>query len=177
MNEQPALPADAAAISGEASIGTDESVARNHNGNRVCAVGQTNRTDRFRVPQLTRQCSITQRCAGLDRSECCPNLALKRSASGCDRDSIDRAEIAREVVADRAPNCCGCGTVLYREVMSFRSVMESKETPHARLKVVKVQSTHMPFAIMDEKQCSERALEAICVQGLRRYRGGHRHYP
>jgi hypothetical protein len=30
---------------------------------------------------------------------------------------------------------------------------------------------------MDEKQCSDRALEAICVQGLRRYWGSHRHSP
>ena len=49
--------------------------------------------------------------------------------------------------------------------------------PHARLEVVKVQSAHMSFAIMDEKQCSDRALEAICVQGLRRYWGSHRHSP
>src|SRR5262245_17334612 len=35
----------------------------------------------------------------------------------------------------------------------------------------------MSFAVMDEKQCSDRALEAICIQGLRRYWGGHRNWP
>jgi hypothetical protein len=29
--------------------------------------------------------------------------------------------------------------------------MEPKKTPHARLEVVKVESAHMSFAIMDEK--------------------------
>ena len=177
MSEQPALPADAAAISGKTSISADDPVARNHNGNRVCGIGQANRTDGFRAAQLSRQRPITQRGSGLDRSECRPNLALKRGASGCDGDRIDRAEIAQEVVADRPPNCRGCGAVLYSEVISFRAIMEPKKTPHARLEVVKVQSAHMSFAIMDEKQCSDRALEAICVQNLQRYWGGHRHCP
>jgi hypothetical protein len=44
--------------------------------------------------------------------------------------------------------------------------MEPEKTPHARLEVVKIQSAHMFLAIMDEKQCSDRALEAIYVQGL-----------
>src|SRR5262244_2186294 len=101
VNEQPALPADAAAISGETSISADDPVARNHNGYRVCGIGQADRTDGFRAAQLSRQRPITQRCTGLDRSECSPNLALKRGASGCDGDRIDRAEIAQEVVADR----------------------------------------------------------------------------
>ena len=128
----------------------------------------TARTD-FGRPNCRGQRSITQRCTGLDRSECRPNLALKRGASGCDGDRIDRAEIAQEVVADRPPNCRGCRAVLYSEVISFRAIMEPKKTPHARLEVMKVESTHMSFVIMDEKQCSARALEAICVQGLRRY--------
>ena len=174
VNEQPALPADAAAVSGKTSISADDSMARNHNGNRVCRIGQGDRTDRFRAAQLPRQRPITERRTGLDRSECRPNLALKRGASRCDRDRIDRAEIAQEVVADRPPNCLRCGAVLYSEVISFRAIMEPKKTPHARLEVVKVQSAHMPFAVMDEKQCSERALEAIGVQGLRRYCACHR---
>ena len=131
VSEQPALPADAAAISGKTSISADDPVARNHNGNRVCGIGQANRTDGFRAAQLSRQRPITQRCTGLDRSECRPNLALKRGASGCDGNRIDRAEIAQEVVADRPPNCRGCGAVLYSEVISFRAIMEPKKTPHA----------------------------------------------
>src|SRR5262245_2303712 len=146
-------------------------MARNHNGDRVCRIGQANRAHGFRAAQLSRQRPITQRRTGLDRSECRPNLALKRSASGRDGDRIDRAEIAQEVIADRTPNCPGCGAVLYSEVLSFRAVMQPKKMPHARLEVVKVQSAHMSFAIMDEKQCADRALEAICVQGLWRYRG------
>src|SRR5580700_2478353 len=59
MKQQPALPADPAAVSGKTPISADDSVARNHNGNWVCAVGQANRTDRFRAAQLTRQRSIT----------------------------------------------------------------------------------------------------------------------
>src|SRR5215467_2182274 len=136
----------------------------------------TARTD-FGRPNCRASAPKTQRCTGLDRSECRPNLALKRGASGCDGDRIDRAEIAREVVADRPPNCRGCGAVLHGEVISVRAIMEPKKTPHAWLEVVKVQSAHMSFAIMDEKQCSDRALEAICVQGLRRYWGSHRHSP
>src|SRR6516225_8342315 len=88
---------------------------------------------------------------GLDRSECRPNLALKRGAPGCNGDGIDRAEIAQEVVADRPPNWRGCGAVLYSEVISFRAIMEPEKTPHVRLEVVKVESAHMSFAIMDEK--------------------------
>src|SRR5262249_49398443 len=121
VNEQPALPADAAAVSGKTSISADDPVARNHNGNRVCGIGQADCADGFRAAQLSRQRAITQRCTGLDRSECRPNLALKRGASGRDRDRIDRAEIAREVVADRPPNWRGCGAVLYSEVISFRT--------------------------------------------------------
>src|SRR5262249_17909043 len=101
----------------------------------------------------------------------------KRGASGGDGDRFDRAEIAQELAPSRPPNCRGCGAVLYSEVISFRAIMEPKKTPHARLEGVKVQSAHMSFAIMDEKQCSDRALEAICVQGLRRYWGSHRHSP
>src|SRR6516164_9420890 len=59
VSEQPALPADAAAISGKTSISADDPVARNHNGNRVCGIGQANRTDGFRVAQLSRQRPIT----------------------------------------------------------------------------------------------------------------------
>src|SRR5262249_52528652 len=43
VNEQPALPADAAAVSGKTSISADDPVARNHNGNRVCSIGQADR--------------------------------------------------------------------------------------------------------------------------------------
>src|SRR6516162_2688332 len=131
VNEQPALPADAAAISGKTSISADDPVAWNHNGNRVCGTGQADRADGFLAAQLSRQRPITQRCTGLDRSECRPNLALKRGASGRDGDRIDSAEIAQEVVADRPPNCRGCGAVLYSEVISFRAIMEPKKTPHA----------------------------------------------
>ena len=177
MKQQPALPADPAAVSGKTPISADDSVARNHNGNWVCAVGQANRTDGFRAAQLSRQRPITQRGSGFDRSECRPNLALKRRASGRDGNRIDRIEIAQEILAERPPNCRRCGAIFYREVMSFRSVMEPEKTPHARLEVVKVQSAHMSFAIMDEKQCSDRALEAICVQSLLRSWGGHRHCP
>src|SRR6516162_4004404 len=116
VSEEPALPADAAAISGETSISADDPVARNHNGNRVCGIGQADRTDGFRPAQLARQRPITQRCTGLDRSDCRPNLALKRGALGCNGDGIDRAEIAQEVVADRPPIAVGCGAVLYSEV-------------------------------------------------------------
>jgi len=49
------------------------------------------------------------------------------------------------------------------EVISFRAVMKPQNTPHARLEVVKVESAHMPFAIMDEKQCPDRGLEATYV--------------
>ena len=122
----PALPADPATISGETSVSADDAVARNYNGNWVCAIGQANRTDRFRAAQLTRQRPVTQRGSGFDRSECRPNLALKRRASGCDGDRIDRIEIAQEIVADRPPNCRRCGAVLDREVMSFRAVMEPR---------------------------------------------------
>src|SRR6516225_3815619 len=59
VNEQPALSADAAAISGKTSISADDPVARNHNGNRVCGIGQANRTDGFRTAQLSRQRPIT----------------------------------------------------------------------------------------------------------------------
>src|SRR5215472_5943693 len=59
VSEQPALPADAAAISGKTSISADDPVARNHNGNRVCGIGQANRTDGFRAAQLSRQRPIT----------------------------------------------------------------------------------------------------------------------
>ena len=90
---------------------------------------------------------------------------------------MTRVEIAQEVVANRPPNRRGCGAALYSEVISFRSIMEPKKTPHARLKVVNVQRAHMSFMIMDEKQCSDRALQAICVQNLRRYWIGHRHCP
>jgi hypothetical protein len=75
VSEEPALPADAAAISGESSISADDPVARNHNGNRVCGIGQADRTDGFRPAELARQRPITQRCTGLDRSDCRPPLA------------------------------------------------------------------------------------------------------
>ena len=78
-----------------------------------------------------------------------------------------------ELIAQRSPkrppNCRGCGAVRYSEVISLRAMMQPEKTPHARLEVMKVQSANMSFAIMDEKQCSDRALEAIYVQGLRRY--------
>ena len=94
MNKQPALPADPAAVSGETPISTDDAVARNHDGNRVRAVGQANSTDRFRAPQLTRQRPITHRRSGSDRPECRPNLALKGRASGRHGNGVDREEIA-----------------------------------------------------------------------------------
>ena len=94
MNKQPALPADPAAVSGETPISTDDAVARNHNGNRVRAVGQANSTDRFRAPQLTRQRPITHRRSGSDRPERRPNLALKGRASGRHGNGVDREEIA-----------------------------------------------------------------------------------
>ena len=97
MNKQPALPADPAAISGETPISTDDAVARNHNGNRVRAVGQANSTDRFRAPQLTRQRPITQRGSRSDRSKCRPNLALKGRASGRHGNGVDR-DLLRQLI-------------------------------------------------------------------------------
>src|ERR1700747_714815 len=74
-------------------------------------------------------------------------------------------------------DCGRCCAIFYSEVISFRAVMKPQKTPHARLEVMKVQSAHMPFAIMDKKQCSDRALQAIYIQDLRRYGSGHRHCP
>src|ERR1700751_5015238 len=59
VNEQPALPTDAAAISGKTPVSADDPVARNHNGNRVCRIGQADRTDGFRAAQQSRQRPIT----------------------------------------------------------------------------------------------------------------------
>jgi hypothetical protein len=47
--------------------------------------------------------------------------------------------------------------------------MKPEETSHPRLEVEKVQGPQMSFTIMDEKQCSDRALKAVGVQALRRY--------
>src|SRR3954454_12825860 len=116
MNKQPALPADPAAISGETPISTDDAVARNHNGNRVCAVGQANSTDRFRAPQLTRQRPITRRRSGSDLLECRPTLALKGRASGRHGNGVDREEIAYEIIVDRAANFGRCRAIFHNEV-------------------------------------------------------------
>jgi hypothetical protein len=48
-------------------------------------------------------------------------------------------------------DCGRCCAIFYNEVISFRAVMKPQKAPHARLEVMKVQSAHMPFAIMDKK--------------------------
>ena len=116
----------------------------------------------WRGPASARRCG-DRRCS--DSNGTSRQLSLHSRGGGAEGISVGRK-------ASR-----GCGAVLYSEVISFRAIMQPEKTPHTRLEVMKVQSANMSFAIMDEKQGSDRALETICVQDLPRSWAGHRHCP
>jgi hypothetical protein len=168
VSEQPSLSIDAAAIARKTSISANDPVARNHDGNRVCPIGKANGSNRLRTPQLERQRAVTERRPSPNCRKCGPDIALEGRTVGRDRNAIGRQQISREIVAQRMLNCLGYRAVFQGEVISLRSIMEPKEAPHARFKVVKVQSAYTAFGIMDEKYCPNWALKAIHVQHRRR---------
>ena len=59
MSEQPPFAVDATAIARKACIRADDAMARNHDGNRVGAVGKADGASRVRASQLSRQRAIT----------------------------------------------------------------------------------------------------------------------
>ena len=173
MTKQPPFALNAAAIPGKACIRADDAVARNHDRNRIGAIGKANSASGVRAPKLSRQRAITQRRPRPNAAQCRPDLLLKRRASCRNRNRIDRGQVSREITGKWPPNCRRRLAPRQDKIASVLAIMQPQELPHSGFEVMKVENPQTLFGIMDKQHRPDRALNRVDKERLRR----HRYYP
>jgi hypothetical protein len=95
--EEPALSLQAASVSREGSVGTDDAVARDDDGDWIGAVGYAHGANGFWAIELRGELAIADGAADADAAQGCPNCPLEWRSAGFDRESVDRGEFSLEV--------------------------------------------------------------------------------
>src|SRR5487761_195854 len=103
MCEQPAFAFKAAAIAGQRTVGTDHTVARNHDRNGIGAISETHGPNGFRPPEPHREFAVTDRPSGRNSAQRRPDLALKRGPRRFHAEVVDGRYVTREISFKRAP--------------------------------------------------------------------------
>ena len=86
-----------AAVAGQRGIGANHAMARNDDGNRIGAVCEADRTDRFGMPDLAGESTVAERAAGGNCAQCRPDDTLKGRAVCFSRQFVDRVKIAFKI--------------------------------------------------------------------------------
>ncbi len=107
MLEQPFLTVEPAAVSTEGSIGGDDAVAGNHDGNGVPPVRGPDRPRRPRAADPPGELRVAHGLAERNRPQALPDQVLKRRAGHRER-QLEIAKLALEIgsqlLADRSKN-------------------------------------------------------------------------
>src|SRR5262249_55930861 len=97
MLQQPALALKSAAIFYQRSVGADQAMAGDHDADRICAIGVTDRAHRSGHLELRRQRAITHRAARRYRRQCRPDPALERRSCNAPSDGAEAVEVTLEI--------------------------------------------------------------------------------
>src|SRR2546422_1515046 len=118
MVEQPALSLQATAVARESSIGADDPMTRDDDGNRVGAVGQPHRTSA--VPETQPACNraVRRRLAGRDFEETCPYTTFELRPMHGERQCRRVGASTGEVVVE--PGACAIEDGVWRVVDPVR---------------------------------------------------------
>lgn len=100
MVEEPAFALDAAAVSGERSIGSDDAVAGHNDRDRIGAVGCAYGSHGIGMADLRGELAVGGRFSAGNGAEGAPHLLLKGCAAGVDLEVIDCVQVAGEVACE-----------------------------------------------------------------------------
>src|SRR5687768_12028572 len=100
--EQPALALEPATVAGQRAVRSDETMARNHEADRIRAVREAHRADRQRTLQSVRHAPVAQSRSRGNCAQRPPHIALERSAAGLDGNLVDGLQFARKIAAQCA---------------------------------------------------------------------------
>lgn len=100
MFEQPLLPGESTAVTGECTVGADHAVAGDHDADQVCTVCESDGANGFGPTDLLCELTIRERLPAGDRAQRVPYLALELRATEHDLNTIEGEEIAVEVAED-----------------------------------------------------------------------------
>src|SRR5579859_2498685 len=122
-------------------------MARNHNGNRVCAIGKTYGPHCCRTPDVLRQRAIRGRSPARDFTQRAPDLALERRSACFDGDTVYGIQFAGEI----ASNCFAepVWIVSSLECESALAALKAQVAPDNLLIFGKKRSAQFPFQIRD----------------------------
>src|SRR5688572_18152374 len=99
MCEQPLLALDAAAVSGQRPVRSDHAMTRDDHRNRIRAVGRTDRTNRGRLADATRELAVRDRVAVRKLEQRVPDRQLKWCSARRELE-IERLALARKIFVD-----------------------------------------------------------------------------
>ncbi len=107
VTEEPAFAFDAATVSGEGSVGADDAVAGNDDGDGVCSVSGADGADGSGAADFfgefaVRGCGAAGNCA-----QGAPDLLLEGGAGGLDGKGVDGLEVSVEVAGERLGEAMG----------------------------------------------------------------------
>jgi len=138
MLEEPALPLDTAAISGQGTIRANHPMARHNHTHRIRSIRQPNRSNRTRPSDPFRKLPIGNRSAAGNLSQCPPHLALKIRTHRLYRQFINRIKLARKISPYRFGQTRCIASLLYRE--SIFSILNPQGTLHTGLMFIPLNS-------------------------------------
>jgi hypothetical protein len=109
--EEPALAFDAAAVAGEGSVGSDDAMTGDDDGDGIGAVGEADRANRRGPADGGGEFAVGSGCTAGNVAQSLPDLALEGRAGGGDGEIVDDAQLAGEVARDGVGEAVGiaCG--------------------------------------------------------------------
>ena len=129
MFQEPPLTVEAAAVSRQTPVRSDDPVAWDDDGDGVCAVGCADGADSRWGRNRSSNLRVGGRRAGPDGPERVPYALLERRAVQLDVNRVDRVEPSGEVLAETGGGPCRVGMRLDR----FGRIPSLQRPPHARI--------------------------------------------
>src|SRR5260370_27717917 len=108
--EQPALAFQAPSIAPEMSRRAESEMARDHDPDRICAIGGADRANRARPPNSSRDLGIGSRFAARNRTQLLPYAPLKLGTANIER-QLGHRQISAKIFRDRSRPFAGARIV------------------------------------------------------------------
>lgn len=107
MVEKPAFAFDAATVAGEGTVGADDAVAGQDDGDGIGSVGGADGANRGGMADLLGEFAIGDGGTAGDGAERTPNLTLKHGADGFDGEIVNGVEFSGEVAGQGGGEAVG----------------------------------------------------------------------
>ena len=139
MFQQPPLAFQTSAVTGQRSVGSDDSMTRHDDPNRIGTICETNSSHSFRASDLLGKLSVRNGGTPGNIPQFLPDTALKGRAGRFDGYIVDRSNVTREVAVDRIPQAVRIMSGFKLE--SSFPVVHPQEAQHAFFVISPIEGT------------------------------------